>query len=377
MKRGFHMVLGQKREWACRLVAAAAFSLALAFPAMAWAVEGETQDVVDDAADAHAASVLDAEEAAPASEETHAEALVETASEATPVPPEIDTGTRLEGEQPAAHLEAEAGAATPVSVKPAAEPETEISKPVVVETELSPSPSQPSGNQQKPASEPAPKGAEPSNAEPKVQLKAAEDNPAKLPGGIYSIAPETAAGKRVEIGGGSRENAAAAQIYEGNYTRSQRWRLADAGGGFYTIQNVNSGLMLDVAGADVASGNVIQYEANGTKAQLWTLEAVGDAFKVRSALSSVHVLGLAQAKAIDGAKLHLVKDGSANAVAWKMEAYASVLPDGMYTVKSQASGKMADAAGSGIDDATNVWQWEGNDTIAQTFDIRYQKSSGY
>lgn len=53
---------------------------------------------------------------------------------------------------------------------------------------------------------------------------------------------------------------------------NQEWAIYDQTGGSYTIQNVATGLMLDLSAGSASNGQpVIGYTANGTQAQRWLI----------------------------------------------------------------------------------------------------------
>ena len=90
--------------------------------------------------------------------------------------------------------------------------------------------------------------------------------------GVYTIGTKLDASKDVDIPGASSAPGAASQIYSNNQTPAQRFSFVKGSDGSYTIRNVSSNLVLDVAGAVAKNGTrVQQYKANGTDAQKWEL----------------------------------------------------------------------------------------------------------
>lgn len=71
-----------------------------------------------------------------------------------------------------------------------------------------------------------------------------------------------------------------AQIYEGNESTSQRFRITNVGRDanhewIYCITNIGSGRVLEAQGGKTSSGtNVSQYGFNGSEAQLWYIRQV-------------------------------------------------------------------------------------------------------
>jgi Ricin-type beta-trefoil lectin domain/Phosphatidylinositol-specific phospholipase C, X domain len=76
--------------------------------------------------------------------------------------------------------------------------------------------------------------------------------------------------------------AVGAKLHAHDYTRNnpaQQFDLIDAGNGWYKIRNVNSGLVLEIAGAGLANNDRIQQNTdNGSANQQWRLQPWGDYF---------------------------------------------------------------------------------------------------
>ena len=81
--------------------------------------------------------------------------------------------------------------------------------------------------------------------------------------------------------GSSTDKKANVQQYNCNGGANQRWEFVDAGDGQYAIRNVNSGLVLDVAGDSKADGaNVQQFQWNSGKNQRWTTRGSNKNFEL-------------------------------------------------------------------------------------------------
>ena len=72
----------------------------------------------------------------------------------------------------------------------------------------------------------------------------------------------------MDVSGASRSNYGNVQIWAGNGTNAQKWKVTHDSNGYVTLTSVNSGKVLDVNGGVSANGtNVQQYDSNGTYAQ--------------------------------------------------------------------------------------------------------------
>ena len=84
-------------------------------------------------------------------------------------------------------------------------------------------------------------------------------------------------GKALSVAADS--TAAGAQIVDSSYVRNdpgQQWDLVDAGNGWFNFRNVNSGLLMEVAGGSLISGAKIQQgTATGGTNQAWRLQPYG------------------------------------------------------------------------------------------------------
>lgn len=80
-------------------------------------------------------------------------------------------------------------------------------------------------------------------------------------------------GCTLDVSGGSASNRNPVQLWFDNGTLAQRWvAIKEADGGYTFISALNQSFAIDVAGGVAANGSAVQlYEANGTAAQRWVL----------------------------------------------------------------------------------------------------------
>lgn len=124
--------------------------------------------------------------------------------------------------------------------------------------------------------------------------------------------------------------------------------------GTYYITNVNSGLLLEVAGADTSDGaNVQQWSDRGGSNQQWYVEETSDGSYRIENVNSGKVMDVEGASSDDGANvLQWSDDGSDNQRWWIREDGS-----GEYAIEAVHSGKVADVEGASTDDGANVLQW--------------------
>lgn len=84
------------------------------------------------------------------------------------------------------------------------------------------------------------------------------------------------AGKVLAVQNASTADSANVQQYADTGTPDHRWTLVEAGGGYYKVVNLNSGLLLAVQNASTAAGaQVQQYHDAGTPDQQWSIVDTG------------------------------------------------------------------------------------------------------
>ena len=189
--------------------------------------------------------------------------------------------------------------------------------------------------------------------------------------------------KVVDIRGASAENGANVQVYANNRSMAQRYRLIELNDGSYLIRNVGSGKVLDVESAGTANGtNVHQYQRNDTAAQKWWLEPVNgeeDMYRIKSACNGLY-LDVCAGDASNGANLQVYEGNGTDAQKFKLEPIKPVVEDGVRTIQSSLSngtGAVLDVRGASVDNKANVQLYERNGTSAQNFMFTYDPLTGY
>ena len=125
-------------------------------------------------------------------------------------------------------------------------------------------------------------------------------------GKTYTISSSLSEDKVADVQGGNVGNSATVQIYDGNGTDAQAWRVTTDTAGYSTIYSGDSNYVLDVANGGAYSGAHVQlYKSNGTLAQKWVLKREGDFYKILSAINQSYVLDLSGANTANGSGLQL------------------------------------------------------------------------
>ena len=228
---------------------------------------------------------------------------------------------------------------------------------------------------------------------------------ADLPDGTYRIAPAKRGGASLDVANGSIANGAAAQIWAGNGTDAQVWRVSHDASGFVVLTSAKSGRALDCTDGSSARGTRLQlWETNGTDAQRWVAARRSDGTIVLvSALSGSvgvddagdvvrgRVADLTDGATADGTRVQLWDANGTVAQSWRESAAstqrerldalaaenASALADGEYAIVSaKASRMVADVADGSTAGGANVRLWDSNATPAQRWRVTHDPA-GY
>ena len=139
-----------------------------------------------------------------------------------------------------------------------------------------------------------------------------------LPDGTYTFGSKLNTSMKMDVSGASRSNYGNVQIWAGNGTNAQKWKVTHDSNGYVTLTSVNSGKVLDVNGGVSANGtNVQQYDSNGTYAQKWIAVKNSDgSYTFQSALAENKVLDVSGASTSNGANAQLYTANGTNAQKW-------------------------------------------------------------
>ena len=139
-----------------------------------------------------------------------------------------------------------------------------------------------------------------------------------LPDGTYTFGSKLNTSMKMDVSGASRSNYGNVQIWAGNGTNAQKWKVMHDSNGYVTLTSVNSGKVLDVNGGVSANGtNVQQYDSNGTYAQKWIAVKNSDgSYTFQSALAENAVLDVNGGSGANGTNVQLYTSNGTNAQKW-------------------------------------------------------------
>jgi len=162
-------------------------------------------------------------------------------------------------------------------------------------------------------------------------------------------------GKPFGVSGASTANGAQIVEWTDDADADQQWTLLDAGGGWFNIVDVNSGLALDDTNGSIANGNVMQQWALNPSSsnQQWQINSAGGGYYTFTNRTSGLVLDLTGGGLGDGTKIQQWAAGTGNLnqqfqLIGTPRAAGAVAPaaGGSFRVVNQASGKPFGVAGA-------------------------------
>jgi lipoprotein-anchoring transpeptidase ErfK/SrfK len=219
--------------------------------------------------------------------------------------------------------------------------------------------------------------------------------PTPLPPGRYRIRPAVSNIRMLEIDKGSTASGANLQIFRSNNASNQFFDVSYNAEGFYTIKNVKSGKVLDIAGGQAKRGaNVIQYAQHlnvspGGDNQKWIITETHDAqgksvYTIASALAENIMLDVSGSIDADLTNVHMwPKNNALNQKFYFMPLDPGIVPtktvdDGIYTLTSALSDKFAlDIAAAGTANGLQLQLWSYHGGLAQLFKIERQSDGFY
>lgn len=200
---------------------------------------------------------------------------------------------------------------------------------------------------------------------------------AELDDGVYTIT-NVIADKSLDVAGGNCVNGSNVQVYEGNHTYAQAWRISKKGSS-YSIENSITGMVLDVAGGSkIAGANAQLYDSNNTLAQRWKFVQNADgSYSIRSDCNGFFLDVVGGSKK-NGANVCLYSSNGTKAQKWRVERVTRPVTDGSYRISTALSDKkMIDLCGGSLDNGAAVQIYEDNDSSAQAWNVVFDQNTGY
>lgn len=209
--------------------------------------------------------------------------------------------------------------------------------------------------------------------------------------GTYIIRSNKNSNYVLDVDGGSLSDYGNIQLYLGNNTPAQAFKVTHDSQGFVTFTNVKSGKVLDVSKGKACSGqNVWQYKANDSKAQKWIVRKNSSGYTISSALDTSFVLDLSGGTVRSGGNIQIYNSNNTPAQQWLFDKYVSererldematqnksMMDDGVYYIKNRDVKFALDVSGGSAYSGANVQLYSLNKTDAQKWLVSHD-SKGY
>jgi len=135
--------------------------------------------------------------------------------------------------------------------------------------------------------------------------------------------------------------------------------------GTYYIQNVNSGMVLGVAGASTSEGaNIVQWPVNGSPDQVWKLSQLANGAYVFTDVNSGLAIGVSGASLNYGAPLIQWPSNNSPDQNW------SLIQNGAFwNIKDVNSGLYMDISGGSTTEGADAFQWPANGGQSQLWSL--------
>ncbi|WP_317314933.1 RICIN domain-containing protein [Holdemanella biformis] len=217
----------------------------------------------------------------------------------------------------------------------------------------------------------------------------------EMSNGTYEIVSSMSNNKVLDIPGASKNKGAYVQLYDWNGSVAQQYKIQKNQNGYYTIQNVCSGLYLGVQ-ADwnsMRTGNrlVQGVNASNKSGQFIIARNSNGYWVISSAWDSRFVVDLSAGKLNNKNKIQMYTGNGSAAQAWKLLKIGktreeldnlavnnrNILSDGIYTINSSLNSTFVlDVNGGSKANFGNIQLYKNNGTVAQGWKIVHD-SKGY
>lgn len=217
----------------------------------------------------------------------------------------------------------------------------------------------------------------------------------EMSNGTYEIVSSMSNNKVLDIPGGSKNGGTFVQLYDWNGSVAQQYKIQKNQNGYYTIQNVCSGLYLGVQ-ADwnsMRAGNrlVQGVNASSKSGQFIIARNSNGYWVISSAWDSRFVVDLSAGKLNNGNKIQMYTGNRSASQAWKLLKIGKTreelddlafnnqnnLTDGIYTINSSLNSTFVlDVNGGSKTNFGNIQLYKNNGTAAQAWKVSHD-SKGY
>jgi beta-N-acetylglucosaminidase len=180
--------------------------------------------------------------------------------------------------------------------------------------------------------------------------------------GIYNI--KAPSGKVLDAFADGKTEGTSVQINDTARSFSQKYQVRHAGGGYYTLECLNGGLVISQSGNN---NSVVLLRNNQSDYQLWKpVVAGGNYFYFKNKASGL-VLTVNEGNSAASSGVGTSEQNNSRAQKWRLTS-TELVPEGLYVLPSAAaSNKVIDVANGSLEDYAKVQLFDKNGTAAQAF----------
>ena len=203
--------------------------------------------------------------------------------------------------------------------------------------------------------------------------------------GYYTI-QSLVSGNMLDVQNGGMISGTNVWQHGDNGTDAQKWRIEKNNDGSYSFISKKNGLYLDVQNGNMSDGGNIQvFAGNNTQAQKFQLISLDDRpektiengiYKIETFSNANKVIEIENASNDNGANIRIGQWSEYGNTHKKFKLTYNE-DDGYYTIEALNSEKVFDAQDGGMTDGTNLWQYAGNYTDAQRWKIEKNSDNSY
>lgn len=196
--------------------------------------------------------------------------------------------------------------------------------------------------------------------------------------GIYTISSRLDEDLLVTVSGRGRDDLTNVEISLNENKQHQKFKITNIGGGYYKIEAMHSGKVLDVYKGENKNGaNVEQYKWINSKAQMWKIVDVGNGYYSFVSKANGKYLDVNGGIAKSGTNIQTWESNNTKGQQFKLnkvefEKGSKTIEDGRYVISMAVDNSRAlQAKNASKDNAIAMCIGDNNACTAQRFDITY------
>ena len=153
---------------------------------------------------------------------------------------------------------------------------------------------------------------------------AAKQDYVNMADSLYTMKAQVGNDMTLDVSGSGTTDGTNIQVYQGNGSIAQKFKVQSTGDGWFKISNPFSGKCLDVQGGSTKSGTNVQlYSYNGSNAQKWRFYKEGDCYVIKNKLGCY--LDVDGGKNKNGTNVLVYTKNGTPAQKWKIQETSAIV----------------------------------------------------